>query len=223
MPIDITGTDTWSDPVQAPTSGDPKTSYGFLRTAIQHLANRTAWLKNRLGVARTSGKPGIATLDSDARPEQVPRNGEVIERFVLGLAEVHTTSALALTNNATAIAGSRLTFADDEVMVGDVLEVAADLLLDPDTAGGGDEVEVEVFGSFDNGATWTAVADTLRKWSYVGNNVATDGDKMTHIRTRLTVGAVTDATLIELRHHNIGGVRNVGTTIKSFIVSAKRP
>ncbi len=48
MPVNITDVDAFTDPVQAPTSGDSKTSYGFLRTAIQGVANRTRNLKNRI-------------------------------------------------------------------------------------------------------------------------------------------------------------------------------
>lgn len=216
--------DPTSFPAQVRSLGDGEDiNQGNVGVTADDLADRTAYLQSQQGAARDGAKPGVATLDADSRPEQIARNGIVSEKSVIGLAEVNTTSALALTNAATAIAGSRLTFADDEVAEDDILEIAGDLLLDPDTAGGGDEVEVEAFRSFDNGATWAAIADTLRKWSYVGNNVATDGDKMVHIRTRVTVGPVTDATLVELRHHNIGGVRNVGTAIKSLIVTAMRP
>ena len=66
MSLDLTDVDTFPAQITVPTSGDPKTSTGFLRAAFQGLANRTRNLYNKIGAAS-----GIATLDAGSKVEQL--------------------------------------------------------------------------------------------------------------------------------------------------------
>jgi hypothetical protein len=81
MPLNITDVDAFTDPIVVPTSADPKTSFGYLRQALQGLANRTRNIYNKIGAAS-----GLATLDASSRLVQLPKPALIADSFAQGSA-----------------------------------------------------------------------------------------------------------------------------------------